>query len=560
LRLDKFIFIAILISILLHAAFFAVSPFISLPGFQDVYDNTRKIFRLEDVVGEVADVNLFEEVLPKADTVKVSHKGPLFEDKDFEDMFLEENAPKDFSLEVKKDDLRQFGIDNLFAEHDKDIASDFIRRKEVEKATKDADPDRRSLSEKPFDASRVSYEVVTTETSLSSGQPIKQEYVRPIVEKENTEFLRTSDKADDLMDKVAVKRSGTRLGEYEDVTEKLDVEVVTFNDPVSAEKYFKITISVKEGKHFNVMPKEVIFLIDSSKSVTEDKLEFLKKSIIESLGEHNSLDRVNVVAFRGNIIKFKDAPVRISDGIINKIKSFISQLHAIGQTDVEKALLGIIAEKILLYPSYIVLITDGRPTTGMLDSQKIIQEITRQNNMIRPIFCFGGGRKVNKYLLDFISFQNRGWSHFSETTSDIIREFKAFYKQIKDPILIDVRYRITGLDAEGVYPKYLSDFYQGRSFVIYGNFKDEDIFSMQILGQINGQLKEFIFKRSLKNASVGTSEIAREWAFMKTYYLISQNTMGLGDKEKQSEEILGLSQRYQIKTPYDIIDEGDFDN
>ena len=86
------------------------------------------------------------------------------------------------------------------------------------------------------------------------------------------------------------------------------------------------------------------------------------------------------------------------------------------------------------------------------------------------------------------------------------------------------------------------------------SFTDEDVFTVQILGEINGTTKEFIFKGSLKDAEKGGEDIARRWAFMKIYYLISRNTMGIGDPNRLRSMIDELSRKYNITTPYDIED------
>ncbi len=90
------------------------------------------------------------------------------------------------------------------------------------------------------------------------------------------------------------------------------------------------------------------------------------------------------------------------------------------------------------------------------------------------------------------------------TSGEIVRDFHSFFAEIKDPILINVRYRVSRIDSGEVYPKELPDFYLSKPFVLYGRFtKDKDIFSTQILGEIEGSLKELIFSMSLEKAEKG---------------------------------------------------------
>ena len=68
-------------------------------------------------------------------------------------------------------------------------------------------------------------------------------------------------------------------------------------------------ISVDKKANLRVIPKEIIFLIDSSKSITAQKLEYVKKGVIEALWHLNPGDKFNIVAFRGNLIKFREQSV-----------------------------------------------------------------------------------------------------------------------------------------------------------------------------------------------------------------------------------------------------------
>ena len=102
------------------------------------------------------------------------------------------------------------------------------------------------------------------------------------------------------------------------------------------------------------------------------------------------------------------------------------------------------------------------------------------------------------------------------------REFSKFYDEIKDPLLLNVRYYVSGLNDKEIFPQTMPDFFKGSQFVIYGKYTNEDKFVIQIRGEMVQDKKEFIVSASLKNASAGDKQIARDWAFHKVYYLISQ--------------------------------------
>jgi uncharacterized protein YegL len=547
---NKPVILAIFISLIVHAVFLAAAPHMVMTGMWQVVDQTRKMFRIRDVDKETASVNLFKETRPRTSSVKMTQQVPRLKGVNFQSMMLKEKPKEELSLEAKKKEMINEPVNEVIPEA-KPVD---MMKSEAERAKKEVSPEKRSL------ADRLLTEELVEDTVNSDASDRQIDH-----EPGQRSFDRFADGTGDWETEMPAAygpgegdmsgiQAGARLGEYEDIGEHLDVRVKTYKDQATGEKYFEIIISVKEGSRLEVIPKEIIFLVDSSKSITEEKLTYIKEGLLSSIKSLNPGDRFNLVAFRGNLVRYEPYPVEVSERTLQKARPFIQQMEAVGQTDVENALLGIIEEPVQYYPSYIVLITDGRPTTGAINSREIIQQITRRNNMRRPIFCFGGGHRVNRYLLDFISYQNRAWSQFAETTYDIRNDFEEFYTQLKDPLLLNVRYRMLGLSTSEMYPKYLSDFYYNRPFTLYGRFSDEDAFSMQLLGEINGTTKELIFEKALSEAEPGDEQIAREWAFRKIYYLISRITMGRGDSGKLRSEIERLSQKYNITTPYDIED------
>ncbi len=346
---------------------------------------------------------------------------------------------------------------------------------------------------------------------------------------------------------------GESLGDivkYESVDNFLDIDVYTYQDPKSGEKYFMIKIfAKKDQKAFKVMPKEVIFTVDASLSISKDRLDEFKRGIAYCLAHLNKGDTFNIVAFKDKTSFFSPHSVPATPETVKRAERFVSDLTSNQQTDVYAAFKKILELSLDRKPSSVMLLSDGRPTHGVVDSRELINSITRINQKTRPIFAFTGGVRVNRYLLDFIAYQNRAWSQFVRSTSDIHKALGEFYDKIKDPLFINLRYRLNNVDEREVFPKSLPDFYRNAEFTLYGSYKDEDTFSMQLLGDIEGKTKELVFTRSLKDSKKGTEDIMRGYAFNKIYYLISRMT-DQGVHDNTLKEIEALSRRYGITTPY----------
>ncbi len=337
---------------------------------------------------------------------------------------------------------------------------------------------------------------------------------------------------------------------YESLDNFLDIQVYTYQDPADSGKYFMIKIFAKKDvQQFKVMPKEILFTIDCSLSISPERLDEFKRGISDCLKNLNKDDLFNIIAFKDKASFFSKESVPAAPETIKHAERFVSELTSNRATDVYGAFEKIVQTAPARNPSNIILISDGRPTHGVVNSRELINSITRINKKVRPVFAYSGGAKVNRYLLDFIAYQNRAWSQFVKERGQIYKGLSDFYSKIKDPIFLNLRYQLNGLNENEVFPKSLPDFYRNAEFTIYGKYENENDFSMQLLGDVEGKTKELIFSRLLAEAPKGGPDIMKGYAFNKIYYLISQITSE-GQNAELLKQIRELGQRYKVTTPY----------
>jgi len=340
-----------------------------------------------------------------------------------------------------------------------------------------------------------------------------------------------------------------QVQKYPSLDDVLEIRLVTY-EPPGEKGYFLIRISPKRGGTIETMPKQVVFVIDASKSIREAKLEQSKLGLERCLMELNARDRFNVVAFKDSPTFFSEEFVSPTPDRVNEARAFIKKLAPSGETDMYNAMAPLVQIKEpATHPYNVVLISDGKPTSGMVDSRAIINNITRQNQLNASIYTFAGGTEVNVYLLDLLAYLNKGHSHVAKQIYDIDGEMPAFYRAIKDPILMDLRANYANIDESEIYPKVLPDFYLGSEILVSGRYGETTVFSMRLTGTVNGQKKELVFKREFAQAEKGGNEIARLWAFKKIYKLIA-DVCQEGSKPELIREINALSQRYGIATAY----------
>lgn len=532
-RQDRALTVSVGLSLFLHAAFLVVALLWHLPGAKDWTEKTKRFFDVRSAESGPLQPGRGDAV--RGYQAKMGFQNPTAPARTREtiDPKFESPKPKDRFTEKPKINRAE-----------KKVASE-VRENLLERLWA---PSARKI----MTASENARGVMTAGGSASQTQEIE------IPEDFTDEmFAFTPKNWDESKARnaglEAVRGGQGMLGQgggYGSIDDMIQMRLETWKDPKDGQGYFRLSIApASKASQLPVLPKEILFLVDSSLSIKDRRLEKFSKGIQYAVQNLNPDDRFNVYVFKDKSKVLASKSVPSEPKTIKAAVKFLNQVEPSEQTDIYEAFLKTIQKPSVMTPSYVILFSDGRPTKGETSSAQLIGEISRINARSRSIFAFSGGSKINRYLLDFLAYQNRGWSEYAPKSHLIDDSIHELYDKIRNPILTRVKYQMSGLENREAYPKHLPDFYLNTEFIVYGQFKDEDRFSMRVLGESLGEVKEMIFPISFKDAVPGDAEIARSWAFNKFYHLVSRMTME-GPDEKTEAEIQALTARFKIKSPY----------
>ena len=169
-------------------------------------------------------------------------------------------------------------------------------------------------------------------------------------------------------------------------------------DPNVEPGYFRIDITAERSlRKLQTMPKDVIFIIDTSSSVSQQWVQQITKGVSESLVSLNEGDRFNVVLFNEKVSLLSDTgPIDANKDNAKAASDFLSNAQSVGFTDVNAALRGLLIRDIDPKRVYeLVLISDGQSTRGVVNTRELINLITRDNDLVASIYCVGVGAKQN---------------------------------------------------------------------------------------------------------------------------------------------------------------------
>jgi len=566
-KTDKIFAICLVVSLLLHLALLGIAPRIRLFGQATMRSEAARMFRIKPVEVEarprprvparpekppmsLEEFLLRERERPELPPVPEYPRRELareLSEKVTRDVLLREHAPEPAATTLEAIDLEVIAVHKRLLAEKIELSRRLIPKKERVIVPPDVMPTLSAPGGVPMElAKRLPATPPVARTEERAPEPVevlretKEEPALPALEREIVKAPAET---------FPLRERRELVQKYPSLDDVLDIELTTY-DPPDERGYFLIRISTKRGGQIETMPKEIVFVIDASKSIREAKLEQCKVGLERCLAELNPEDLFNVIAFKESPTVFRSTSVRPTSANVRAATGFIKALKPSGETDVYSAIAPLVRiRKPETHPYNIFLVSDGKPTSGMVDSRAIINNLTRQNELKASIVTFGGGTEVNVYLLDLLAYLNKGRSYVADRVYSIDNDMPGFYRTIKDPILIDLRANYANIDEVEIYPKVMPDFYLGSEILVSGRYGETKVFSMRLTGTVNGQKKELVFKREFAEADKGGDEIARMWAFKKIYKLIA-DVCQQGATPQLVEQIRSLSQRYEIATAY----------
>ncbi len=297
-----------------------------------------------------------------------------------------------------------------------------------------------------------------------------------------------------------------------------------------------------------VVAKDVMVVVDTSGSMSGEKLEQAQEAVQFILDHLNPDDRFNILAFSTGLDFY--APTLRSASRAEDAGDFVRGLSALGGTNINDALLEALERLPGERPEIIIFLTDGLPTVGIQDAGPIIANVREAAGPTVRLFAFGVGYDVNTVLLDSISQENRGTSDYVRPGEDIAQAVSGFYEKVSTPVLADISLDFGAINVLDVYPQPLPDLFAGSQLVVVGRYRDEGTVTLRHSGVVNGEEQTFSYAGQVFPAESREMDfLPRLWATRKIGYLLNQIRL-YGTEQELVDEIVDLSLRYGVMTPY----------
>lgn len=337
---------------------------------------------------------------------------------------------------------------------------------------------------------------------------------------------------------------------YYSIGENEALHLIPFRDPGNAEPdgFFMLLLAPRPEISQRPLPKDVILVLDRSGSMDGEKFQQAQKALGYILEELKPEDRFNIIAFSTGMEIYARYLRPASE--VNEALSWVDRLSAVGSTDINRALLEGVAFAKDERPTYLIFLTDGLPTEGVLDSQKILDNLDLSAPDNVRLFAFGVGYDVDTFLLDSLAQSHHGASTYILPGEHLDEVISSFYEKISTPVLTDLSLEFGNIAVYDIYPTPLPDLFLGSQIIVVGRYRESGSTTITLTGEIDNQIQEFQFlNQQFPTNSQTQASIPRLWATRKIGYLLNQIRLHGPDKETV-DQIVRLSIRYGIVTQY----------
>jgi len=317
--------------------------------------------------------------------------------------------------------------------------------------------------------------------------------------------------------------------------------------------YFALLVAPGiETKTMKVIPKDVMFVLDTSGSMAGAKLDQAKKALAFCVENLNEDDRFEILRFSTEVEPLFDKLVEASRDNRRKAHDFIQGLKPTGGTAIDDALKKALALRPAGgdRPYVVIFLTDGRPTIGTTDETAIVRNVAEANKANTRIFCFGIGTDVNTHLLDQITETTRAVSQYVLPDEDLEVKVSSFFTKIKEPVLANPKLTFPeGVRVTQLYPSPVPDLFKGEQLVLVGRYSGKAEGAIRIEGSVAGESRAFTYHARFAEEATDHEFIPRLWATRRVGYLLDEIRLR-GENKELKDEVTELARKYGIVTPY----------
>ncbi len=333
------------------------------------------------------------------------------------------------------------------------------------------------------------------------------------------------------------------------------MSLMTYREP-GKDGYFLVMLSPKDKiTEKELVNKDIVFVIDTSGSMADKgKIDKAKNALTFGINGLREGDRFNLINFAGEEHLMEEGLIAANSSGKKTAEAFVKKLRPNGGTNINDALRAALKQfDSSDRPKMLVFLTDGLPTVGESNVDKIIKNAKEIEVKGLRLFPFGVGYDVNTRLLDKLASENSGLADYVEPKEDLEVKVSNFFTRVNSPVLTDLALDFGGLQTDLLYPRKLTDIFKGTQLTMIGRYKNSSdvknaVFKLK--GKTGSETRTFRYDNlDFPKKTTDNEFLPRLWATRRVGWLVEQIRTN-GENKELRDEIVELGTKYGIVTPY----------
>lgn len=297
----------------------------------------------------------------------------------------------------------------------------------------------------------------------------------------------------------------------------------------------------KQSYQEQAINREIIFVIDTSGSMSGESMTQAKEALGFALTTLVSGDKFNVIEFNSTTSKLFNSAQDANQSNISRAHYFVAELEADGGTEmfsaIEASLDGIDDHQLV---RQVIFLTDG----AISNEAELFSLIDERLGDSR-LYTVGIGSAPNSYFMKKAARFGRGTFTFIADANESNEKMSELFEQISQPQLTHINITWPKNSLADVWPKRVPDLFDGEPLWIKAKVSD-------LSGTINvsGRVGDTLWQSSLSmNNSTQQSGVAVLWAREKIESIMNSVYHGqVSDEQKQ--EIIDTAIKHHIVSRY----------
>ena len=311
------------------------------------------------------------------------------------------------------------------------------------------------------------------------------------------------------------------------------------------ENFFLLMVQPPESvQQADIPPREYIFVVDVSGSMSGFPLNTAKKLLNDLIGNLKKTDTFNVILFAGGSRIMDSSSVPATAANIRRAIRMIDKQKGGGGTELLDAMQkGFSLPRDETYSRTMIVVTDGYIGA----EREVFDEI--QNNLNGTnVFAFGIGSGVNRYLIEGMAKAGLGEPFVVTRPQEASTAAQKFRHYIQSPVLTNIKINYKGFEAHDVEPTGIPDLFAKRPVIVFGKWSGAPQGTIELTGTGGHGDYAAVFELA-ETRPMDTNQALRYlWARTRIARLSDFN-FSAGNAENMAE-ITSLGLTYNLLTAY----------